>query len=423
VLLTVKLAVLAPVIVLLLTRGDLLASSLDWNSLNLPIIWIMCFLLLLGAFSDVLYQFLIAFFRQGGRNAIDVVTTLVQSGLVIVLVTQFGLTGAFFALLLATVVNVLLGTWLVRRAIHNVHVKPDFSSTWKSIYNRLARFSGLSFVMNLSAYLYDLPFVILVLTYFGDTLGVALFGIAFSRVVMPILRVLLTPLTGVQMPLFTRIQGENNSAKLQDAYSTVSRILCLWLIPGAIGLAILAEPMIVLFFQARYADAARTAQVLAIFLFLESILSSGQTILLVYDRYRAVLLSRAIALVSVPLLFAAVPLWGVVGAALAIGIGRVVARLVSVVFVSRYYDIAFPWAFFVRLTLISLAMGVAMYIPVAVIGSATPFDHALKLILGTAVGILVFAVLFRVFGGLSAQDKQRLLTMPIPFKRALSQWL
>lgn len=419
----VKLLILAPVILILLFRSGAVMSFFQWNSIDSSLIPLICVLLVLGAFSDVLYQFLIAFFRLGGRNTLDVITTLAQAGLLIVLVTRGGVYGALLALTLSTLLNVILGGWMVTRAVRRVNLRPTFQITWQSIYKRLAKMSALSYGMNLTTYFYDLPFVILMLTYMGDLTGVALFGVAFGRIVMPALRVIFTPLSGVQMPMFARIKAENNPAKQAEAYQTLVRFLCLWLIPASIGLAVLARPLIVLFFQARYVDAAAAASVLAIFLFAESLFSPAQIVLLVNDRYRQVLLSRALALLSIPFLFLAIPSFGAVGAAFAIGIARLAAQLLSTWIAGREYQLRFPTGFFARILGISLVMGAVMLIPLALIGSATPFDTILKLALAAAAGLVTFAVLFKLVGGLQDRDKQRILTLPIPFKQTVVNWL
>jgi O-antigen/teichoic acid export membrane protein len=261
------------------------------------------------------------------------------------------------------------------------------------------------------------------LTYFNDLAAVAIFGVAFARTVMPALRVIFTPLNGVQMPMFARIRAEDNPVKQAEAYETLSRFLCLWLIPAAVALAVLARPLITLVFQARYVDAAATASVLAIFLFAESLFSPAQIVLLVNDRYRAVLTSRALALISIPLLFLAIPFLGSVGAAFAIGIARVSAQLLSTFIAGRDYHLHFPASFFARMVLISLGMGAVMLIPLNLIGSATPFDSILKLVLSFALGGVTFLALFKLLGGLEDRDKQRILTLPIPFKKTVVNWL
>lgn len=418
-----KLLILAPVILVLILRSQAVMSFFQWNSIDASLIPLLCVLLVLGALSDVLYQFLVASFRLGGRNTLELITTLVQAALLIFLVTRGGVYGALLALTLSTLLNVILGAWIVTRAFRQIDLRPALEVTWQSIYGRLAKLSALSYGMNLTTYFYDLPFVVLMLTYMGDLTGVALFGVAFGRIVMPALRVIFTPLSGVQMPMFSRIRAENNPARQQEAYQTLVRFLCLWLIPASIALAVLARPLIVLFFQARYADAAAAASVLAIFLFAESLFSPAQIVLLVNDRYRLVLFSRALALLSIPFLFLAIPQYGAVGAAFAIGIARLAAQLASTWLAGREYQLRFPTAFFARILFIALGMGAVMLIPLALIGSATPFETILKLVLSTTAGLVTFAILFKLLGGLEERDKQRILTLPIPFKQTVVNWL
>jgi O-antigen/teichoic acid export membrane protein len=423
-LIAVKLAILIPVIVALFLRLDFFAEYFHWGNLARPISVMVSVLLVFGALSDVLYQYLLAFFRQGSRNALDVLTTLLQSGILILLIALgYGVVGALLALTLATIANVVIGAGLVWRMLRAVQPASNVHRTWVSIYTRLAKFSALSFLMNLSTYFYDLPFVIVVLSYFNDLAGVALFGLAFSRVVMPVLRMLFTPLTGVQMPMFARLRTQENASKFNEAYVTLTRLLILLLMPAAVGLALVAQPLVVLFFQARYAASAPVVALLALFLFAESMLGSGEIVLLVYDRYRFVFFARACALVSIPLLFLLTPQWGAAGAAVAIGSPRLLSRLISTINAQRDYQLQFPSGFLVRVAAASLVMAAAVWPVMSFFGASSPIEHAVKLASATLLGAAVFLLLFKLLGGLELRDKQRFLTLPIPFKHLVVRWL
>jgi O-antigen/teichoic acid export membrane protein len=420
----VKLTVLIPVVAALFFRLDFFADYFHWGALGLPISVMVSALLIFGALSDVLYQYMYAFFRQGSRNALDMLTTLLQSGLLILLIALgYGVIGALLALTLATIMNVVIGGVIVGRMLEQVTPVGQIRHAWRDIYTRLAKFSALSFLMNLSTYFYDLPFVIVVLSYYGDTTGVALFGLAFSRVVMPVLRTLFTPLTGVEMPMLARLRTEGDSAKFNEAYVTLMHLLVLLLVPAAAGLALVSPPLIVLLFQARYAAAAQVTSVLALFLFAESLLGPGQIVLLVYDRYRSVFMARAFALVSIPLLFLLAPGWGPLGAALAIGSARVLSQVIMGVIAVRDYHLRFPAGFFARVGGATLGMAAAVLPILSFFGASSPVEHAIKLGLSSLFGMLVFAFLFKFSGGLEARDKARLLTLRVPFKQSLVRWL
>lgn len=423
-LMLIKLAILIPMIAVLAGLAFFSNDYFHWGTQTGSIVALTSLLLVLGAFSDVLYQFLLAYFRQAGRNTLDVVTTLVQSLLTIVLVELgLGIIGALLALSCATILNVILAGRMVRQTIAKLHGEPTFHTPWRDIYGRLAKFSAMSFVLNLTTYLYDLPFVILALSYFGDTLGIGLFGLAFSRVVMPILRVLTAPLLGIQLPLLARLQHENDSTQLNAAYAALTRFLTLVLVPSAVGLALVAQPLIVLFFQARYAPATGAVAVLAIFLFAESLLSPGEIVLKVHDRYRIVLLTRLPALLSIPLLFILIPAAGEVGAAVAIGSARLLAQLVMTGVALKTLHLTFPFRFLVRVGLATLAMAIAVGLVATFGHAASPLDNLISLFLRLGAGLVTFLVCFKLLGGLEAADKQRLVQLRLPFKQTLVNWL
>lgn len=382
-------------------------------------------LLVLGALSDLALQILFAYFKQKATNALTLVVGFLQPVfLVLFILLGWGVFGVLLALVIVTVIQVALAIPLVNQTLRGLAATGGkTASSWQAFARRFAKYSALQYFFNLTAYFYDLPFVVLILTNFNETLGVALFGLAAQRLVLPVLRFLSAPLTGIQQPLFGKLFVERDPAKLQAAYAGLTRFLILVLVPSGVGLILVARNVIRIFFQARYENAATVAGWLVFFLFAESLLSTSHNILLAHEHFRAVILTRLTALISIPLLLIVTPTFGVVGATIAAGVGRVLSRGLATVYAWRVLELSFPWRFFQRVIMASGVMAVALYFPLVVMRPSTSPDTILQTVLSVIGGSAVFILSFKLLGGLEKADKERLLTMRIPFKYALVNWL
>jgi O-antigen/teichoic acid export membrane protein len=288
---------------------------------------------------------------------------------------------------------------------------------------------------------------------------VALFSIAYNFV-NQVLAVLWAPLSGLQVPLFSRIYAQDKeraggtlppatqaSAQLQESYTLLSKFLALALIPAGVGLALLTTNLTYVLY-AKYGAASLTAIVLVVFLFAEAAISIPHNILMVYERFTPVLWSRLVSLLSIPLLLGFIPLFddaaqsllhmdpedakpfGLVGAAVAVGLARILSRLVVFIYARRSMGLRYPWAFARKVALASLAMAVAVRVLAVWLGHY-PFGTggggkiaAALLNLGIAIlGGAVFAVAFRLLGGLDEDDKRRLTRLKLPLPGWALRWL
>jgi O-antigen/teichoic acid export membrane protein len=248
-------------------------------------------------------------------------------------------------------------------------------------------------------------------------------------------------MNGVQTPLFSRLHAENRIEGMRTSYALLTKLLILTLVPGGIGLMVLARNVFILLFLQVGGDAVvnpatlpaitLTAVILALGLFGEAVISVTVTIMLVFEAYRAVLFARLFTVVSLPLLFLLVPAWGMVGAAVAVAAAGFLSRLVSFVYGQRELGLRFPLAFFGRVGLASLAMG-ALLLPLALLMPAEPFGAGTRLaqfgwLLANGalvlLGVVVFYAGFRLLGGLDAEDKQRFAGLRVPLIGRALRWL
>lgn len=243
-----------------------------------------------------------------------------------------------------------------------------------------------------------------------------------------VLGYLYTPLVGVQVPLFTRVrQGEGGT--ILGAYQSITRLQALLIIPGGVGLVLLAEPIFTLLIP-QYTAAASLVWVLVPALFLECLLTTAHNVLIVYEKLRIIIISRLLTLVSVPLVIVLTPTLGIVGAALAFGVARVLAGFWVTASGYRLLDLRWPWAFTWRVTLASAAMAVLVALCSIWLGAPNPEATRIERLLSlpllfavAAVGGVGFLFTLRLLGGLDPADRSQLERLKLPLKRWLLKFL
>lgn len=411
-------------------RFDMARSALQSTIADLApwLIGTVLVLVILGSFYDGLMAYLIGYFRQRAWNLIGLVGSTLQPLLAALLVLLGrGVGGVLAAMVITPVVSVALAGWQVvtnqrRHSPPSVPSSPPASPEPASPalpWRRFFIYTGMSNVLNLSDYVMSWYFAAFLL---HDLAQVALYTTG-TAMVRQALALLYTPLVGIQVPLFTRVRG--GDGHLPDAYAAVGRILAAILIPGGVGLLLLAHELILVQYP-QYSGATLVIFVLTPCLFLESFLSSAQIVLQVYERYWLLLLPRALTLFVVPLLVWVAPHYGLVGVALAIGGGRVLVGLVTALVAQGPFSLRYSWGFFGRVALATLGMtGVVLVAKhLAGVGDIGPTLGARLVAAGVlliiaAVGALSFGLLLRLLGGLEPEDRQRLLESRLPFRRWL----
>jgi O-antigen/teichoic acid export membrane protein len=393
-------------------------------------------LLILGAASDVSIQLLYTHFRQRATNALDVLTAIVRPALTAAFVLLgWGVKGALFALLLTTLISVAISVWLAVRMVINMPVEPPVRPenvkipSTKPLMQRLFSFAALNYMINWSVYLYDLDFIVLamgLLIVAPDEMKLEVAAVTLAyKFTKEFLRALVVPLTGVQTPLFARLYAEGRIEGLRTAYATITKVLILGLLPAAVGMIVTSRNLLEVLYGQRGEDAVLNAEsittvvactaILAVGLFGEAIISVALNVLMVYEEFRAVIIARLVSLATIPLLILLVPHYGAVGGAIAASAAALGSRSVALGYGLIKLRLPFPSKFFVRVGTASAAMGFVLlpflaYLPANLIWT----------IVMVAVGVAVFYAAFKLLGGMDQEDKDRFISLRIPFvKQAL----
>jgi O-antigen/teichoic acid export membrane protein len=236
---------------------------------------------------------------------------------------------------------------------------------------------------------------------------------------------LYTPMVGVQVPLFTRVrQGEGGT--LNGAYQSLVRLQLLLLVPGGIGLMLLAQPAL-LVINPEYMAAAPVVWVLAPCLFAECLLTTAHNALIVYERLPVIVASRLIIVaVMAALAWLLPPLYGLLGVVMAFGLARVAAGIWVTASGVRLLGLRWPWRFTARVLGATAAMATLIFAvrgllpPVAAAaGLGERLGVAAMMLLLAAVGAAAFFAALRLLGGIDGQDRAQLSRIRVPLKKWL----
>ena len=370
-------------------------------------------LVILGAVSDVFIQFLYTHFKQIATNLLDIVASLVQPLLVVgAAVLTTGVVGVVAAMVFSSALLDGLAAWRARALLNQIPLRDGAMP--HRLWQRFAHVSALNFVITATVALGEPGFAALALTGTKQLTAVAVLAVGY-RFVQYFLRLLVAPLTGIQTPLFTRLYSENKMEQVREAYSTLTKFFVFTLVPCGVAVILLAPRLIPFLFTETYELSALVAMILVFFMFGETLTGIPQSMLIVFQESRAVLWTRLISLFTVPLLLLLVPPFGAVGAALSIGAPRFLSRVFATAYTARHYAIRFPFAFLLRVSAAALLAAIPMFL-------ARDFEWW-WLTLATILFGILFALLFKLFGGFDAQEKERLKSLKLPYKDVVLKWL
>ena len=406
-------------------RTDLALADL-LESRSLLLLLAVAVLVVCGALHDVFMQTLASFFKRREWNLITLVGSLMQPLLVAAMVLLgLGVPGVLAGLVLTPLVGLFLSGRAARHTTQGLkEVAPPHPLA--PLLPRFARFSGFTWLIQLTTWLYDLPFLVLFAARTLSLGEVALLGFAYKFAKDFVIYVF-WPLVGLVQPVLARIKARESEAAMADAYRSLVRIVWLVVLPAGVGLSLVTPPLLAALYP-KYAEGAGLAVLFVAFVFADALLHVATLVMMTAERYRAVLLSRLLGLLSVPAILWLMPRYGMLGAALAVGVVRLLPALVTTGYVSLRMGLALPLRFGLRLVVACVAFAVPLAILLRA-GTSKGFDPALgpRLLsllplFGVALlGAALFLVALKATGGLEADDRRRLLELNLPAKKWLAR--
>lgn len=297
--------------------------------------------------------------------------------------------------------------------------------------SRFVRYTALMYFFNISAWFYDVSFAVLIFQFFGNAPGataVILVKLVYGFI-KQLLKTLLTPFNGVQTPLFSAIRAEKRDSALQTAYAALTKLQIFLLLPSGLGIVLLSRNLMALLYlhsgktavlnSDNLAQAAWATALTVIFTFTESIISTPMTILMVYEKYKLVIISRLLPLLTAPFLVVCAALhWGALSAVCVMGGLAVLSRIVTLIGLKRDLQLMYPFNFMWKVG----KAGVAFALPLGLVAYALPVSWPATIGI-VLLGGLIFVVVFKKLGGFDTEDKERLASMKLPFKKYIIKYL
>jgi O-antigen/teichoic acid export membrane protein len=389
--------------------------------------WALMALVLLGALFDVYMQALTAYFKQRASGAIGFVVQVLSPLLrIAVLLVGWGTVGYVGALVAIPLIATGMAAWKAATIRRELQERPTQEAAGARLPQRLAGFTGLSYWQQLTEYFYSIEFMLLALPGFA-----AAGSLKFAHsLVGQLLSALWSPLLGVQIPLFARLQQRGEPRQLNEAYRILSKFLAAIMIPAAIGLFLLVPNLIALL-GPQYTDATTAARIITLTFCLDAAISVPLAILMAYEQFKPMLIARTFAAIAIPLVIFALPRYGLIGAAAVMGGTRLLCDGLAMVFAIRHFRLEYPLRFAFRILGASLALAVVVApLALSVLVPPPTVPHVavrLLYLLGhaalAALGALVFLGVFKLTGGLDQNDRQRIRELRLPLADRVLRFL
>jgi O-antigen/teichoic acid export membrane protein len=203
----------------------------------------------------------------------------------------------------------------------------------------------------------------------------------------------------VLLPTIAEQFGKGDMEKVRRIYLTSARYLMMLAIPLAAGGIALSRPIINLLYGPAYAPAVILMQIVFVPFAAASIGNAAASVILGINQPSFVLkVGSLLALLNVGLNLWLIPRYGMLGAAMASSVPRILALPIYIIFASRKIRAAWPLVDTIKISAASCFMGLTLF------ALQTHLSAALGVILGIPLGVVLYAIAILVFKVLHSQD-------------------
>jgi O-antigen/teichoic acid export membrane protein len=337
-------------------------------------------------------------------NMVGAFIAIFQPALILAAVNLgLGFQGILVALTASAALKLLLLGAATARLRSGVSVGPVRSTP--GLWSRFVRLSISGYVDKLVNYVYSWPVVVLLLASHMRGEEVALFALS-ARFVTQALTVVLSPVSGVLLPLFATVASSDNRHRLAEVFEATVKGLTWVCVGGAALLIGCVAELLPWLFSSTYESAVPIARILIAAHFIEySVYAPSNAALIVAERARTFVALKGVALLAVPVFMITVPEARLGTTALIFGIVRVGVALILLCGALRIHRLHYPAR---SASKIAACGAITVLILIAV-----PLGLIAKLLIGGAVFIGCSKVL-RVFG---PHERARIARVLRPYLR------
>jgi O-antigen/teichoic acid export membrane protein len=281
-------------------------------------------------------------------------------GIVIVCVLGFGVREILWASIFSWVVGVVVGLLLLRRLLPlgSLLTRPSLNPVTKRALKYTVIMTGIFFM----GYFMVQKAEIFFLGIYQSTEAVGFYTIAFLLAQNSI-GLILQVFSGVLVPAVSEQFARGDIDRVRAIYVTSARYLMMLGLPLALGGIGLAAPIIKVFYGTEYTSAISLLQVLLLpFAFL-AISNAATGVLYGMDKPSPVLkVGGVLTVIGIGLDFWLIPKYGAMGAAIGSSVPRVVSSVLYIVLASQACQTAWPIRDTLKITLVSVVMGMIVFV-------------------------------------------------------------
>lgn len=304
----------------------------------------------------------------------------------------WGVAGLAAAVLVRRTLEMLL------RLVSAVHWVREFprQTIAPHLAARMMSFSGKSLAVTLLLMIVWDRSELVLLKRFSAIQEVTFFSVAFS-VTEALL--LLPNVIGAAVSARLMVEYGRTSNHLQSLSSSSLRFLALLVFPMFAGLAALSAPVTRLFYGPAYLPAIPVLFVALLLAVPKAFYWFPSAMLQAFDRQGTMFgCLLVVAAGNITLDLALIPRFGALGAAIGNGVSQAAAVLVLLLAIRRRCGIRVPWTALLKNVVVAGAMGAAVF------ASVKPLPPAAAVVAGPLLGAVLYLVLVRLSGLLSAED-------------------
>jgi stage V sporulation protein B len=333
--------------------------------------------------------------------------------------TYGAVTGLTVATLLAGLIGVMLMFSIYRRLPHLDQVKLDFRNSIKTM---LRYGLPLSFGVILAGVLLQY-YNFLLYIYVPDNTVVGNYAMAQNFVVL--ISFFAAPITTMLFPAFSKVDHRKEHETLKTVYQTSVKYASLLVVPVATMVMVLAKPAISTLFGASYSEAPLFLALLAIAYIYPVFgnLANGNLINGQGHTTFNFLISVVTAAVGFPLGFVLISSYGALGLIVTSLFASVPGITMSLIFISRRYNVTLHWQSSGKILLSSIAAAAVTYV---LITQLTSLSSLTQLIIGVVIFVPIYllaTILTRTFNLTDISNLREMSTALGPLHRPFSSVL
>lgn len=371
-----------------------------------PLIQIASFYILASAVVSAASAAFTGLERMALNSIMTICQSIIKTGLIIALVVLgFGTSGAVIGLTTATFSAGLIGIALLLK-VYKTLPKPISHKLEIKEYLKEMLFYGipLSLAVIVASFMAQYYAFLLPIYYVSDNTLIGNYGIAQTFIVL--IGFFSTPITTMMFPAFSKLDHQKDKETLKQVYQFSVKYASLLVVPVVAIIMALAEPGVSVLFGSTYAAAPLYLALLAIGYSYAAFGNLSTSNLINSQGQTKFILKTTIltACIGIPIGTVLVLKFGVIGLIVTSLIEGVPSLVISLYWIRKHYGVTVDWRSSGKILLSSAIAAALTYAVISIL----PFGSLIKLIIGTAIFVLIAALSLMLTKSITRTDIKKL---------------